>query len=77
MYTLKRTNDDININLFQFSNTITKDDLINFQKDFDLILFPNKRHGYGDMSNYMMRRKWDYFVKYLKGVEPPKEFSFD
>jgi len=46
-------------------------------KDFDLILFPNKRHGYGDMSNYMMRRKWDYFVKHLKGLEPPKGFSFN
>jgi hypothetical protein len=21
----------------------------------------------------MMRRRWDYFVKWLKGVEPPKE----
>ena len=37
----------------------------------------SSRHGYGDLSNYMMRRKWDYFVKHLKGVEPPKEFSFD
>ena len=45
--------------------------------EFDLILFPNKRHGYGDMSNYMMRRKWDYFVKHLKGLEPPKGFSFN
>ena len=42
MYNLKRTNDDININLFQFSNTITKDDLINFQKDFDLIFSEKK-----------------------------------
>ena len=53
------------------------DELIKANKDFDLILFPNKRHGYGDMSNYMMRRKWDYFVKHLKGLEPPKGFSFN
>ena len=60
------------------SNTmLVVDELIKANKDFDLILFPNKRHGYGDLSNYMMRRKWDYFVKHLKGVEPPKEFSFD
>ena len=60
------------------SNTmLVVDELIKANKDFDLILFPNKRHGYGDLNNYMMRRKWDYFVKHLKGVEPPKEFSFD
>jgi dipeptidyl aminopeptidase/acylaminoacyl peptidase len=60
------------------SNTmLVVDELIKANKDFDLILFPNKRHGYGDLSNYMMRRKWDYFVKHLKGLEPPKEFSFD
>jgi len=25
----------------------------------------------------MMRRKWDYFVKNLKGLDPPSNFSFD
>lgn len=60
------------------SNTmLVVDELIKANKDFDLILFPNKRHGYGDMSKYMMRRKWDYFVKHLKGLEPPKGFSFN
>lgn len=24
---------------------------------------------------YMMRRRWDYFVRYLKGAEPPKEYE--
>ena len=24
-------------------------------------------------SNYMMRRRWDFFVKWLMGTEPPKE----
>ena len=43
-------------------------------KDFDLIIFPNARHGYGAESTYMMRRRWDYFVRYLQGAEPPKEF---
>jgi hypothetical protein len=27
------------------------------------------------MSNYMMRRRWDYFVKYLLNAEPPKEYE--
>ena len=60
------------------SNTmVVVDALIKANKDFDLILFPNKRHGYGDMSNYMTRRKWDYFVKHLKGLDPPKSFTFE
>ncbi|MDQ6843291.1 MAG: S9 family peptidase [Bacteroidota bacterium] len=43
-------------------------------KDYDLIIFPNSRHGYGAYSSYMMRRRWDYFVKNLSGMEPPKEY---
>ncbi len=45
-------------------------------KDYDLVVFPNARHGYGAYSQYMMRRRWDYFVKNLLGAEPPKEFEF-
>lgn len=52
-------------------------ELIAANKDFDLILFPNRGHGYGADSYYMMRRKWDYFVRYLLGIEPPKEFNFN
>lgn len=44
-------------------------------KDFDLIIFPNARHGYGEDSYYMMRRRWDYFVKNLLGATPPEEFK--
>ena len=44
-------------------------------KDYDLIVFPNARHGYGADSNYMMRRRWDYFVRHLMGAEPPKEYK--
>ena len=59
------------------SNTLlVVEALIKANKDFDMILFPNKRHGYGDMTDYMTRRRWDYFVKHLKHIEPPKEFSF-
>jgi dipeptidyl aminopeptidase/acylaminoacyl peptidase len=44
-------------------------------KDYDLIIFPNARHGYGEFSTYMTRRRWDYFVKNLLGVNPPKEYE--
>ncbi|HXF42149.1 MAG TPA: prolyl oligopeptidase family serine peptidase, partial [Pyrinomonadaceae bacterium] len=49
--------------------------LIKANKDFDLLIFPNARHGYGEDSYYMMRRRWDYFVKNLMGAEPPKEYK--
>ena len=51
------------------------DALIKANKDFYLLLIPNAGHGYGSASNYMMRRRWDYFVRHLLGVEPPKEYS--
>ncbi len=51
------------------------DALIKANKDFDLIIIPNARHGYGQASFYMMRRRWDYFVKNLLGAEPPKEYE--
>jgi len=51
------------------------DALIKANKDFDLLLIPNARHGYGPASLYMMRRRWDYFVKNLLGAEPPKEYE--
>jgi dipeptidyl aminopeptidase/acylaminoacyl peptidase len=44
-------------------------------KDYDLVVFPNSAHGYGQYSPYMMRRRWDYFVKNLLGGEPPKEYE--
>ena len=51
------------------------DALIKANKDFDLLMLPNAGHGYGDASNYMARRRWDYFVKHLLGVDPPKEYE--
>ena len=44
-------------------------------KDYDLIVFPNSAHGYGSFSYYMMRRRWDYFVKNLLNAEAPKEYT--
>jgi hypothetical protein len=38
-------------------------------------MLPNQAHGYGSESNYMTRRRWDYFVRYLLGAEPPREYK--
>ena len=49
--------------------------LIEANKDFDLLIIPNAHHGYGAASQYMMRRRWDYFVRYLAGGVPPVEYE--
>jgi dipeptidyl aminopeptidase/acylaminoacyl peptidase len=51
------------------------DALIRANKDFDLILLPNRAHGYGPYNAYMTRRRWDYFVQYLRGDIPPHEYQ--
>ncbi|HEY2857811.1 MAG TPA: prolyl oligopeptidase family serine peptidase, partial [Terracidiphilus sp.] len=51
------------------------DALIKANKDFDLLMIPNVPHGYGPASNYMTRRRWDYFVRYLGGDVPPVEYK--
>ena len=51
------------------------DALIKANKDFDLLMIPNVPHGYGPTSQYMMRRRWDYFVRYLAGDIPPTEYQ--
>ena len=51
------------------------DALIKANKDFDLVMIPNAHHGYGDASQYMMRRRWDYFVKNLAGGTPPASYQ--
>ena len=34
----------------------------------------NRGHGFGS-EPYMVRRRWDYFVRHLLGAEPPKEYQ--
>ena len=62
-------------NVPPFNTMLVADALIKAGKDFDLLILPHARHGYGTDSNYMMRRRWDYFVRNLLGAEPPKEYQ--
>ena len=50
--------------------------LVEANKDFDLLVFPNGGHGFGSARTYWMRKRWDYFVRHLLGAEPPKEYEF-
>ena len=60
-------------NVPPYNTLLVVDALIKANKDFDLIMFPNRGHGLGEP--YMIRRRWDYFVRHLMGAEPPKEFE--
>ena len=62
-------------NVPPYNTYLVVDALIKANKDFDLVIFPYARHGYGGDSFYMMRRRWDYFVQHLLGAEPPKEYK--
>jgi dipeptidyl aminopeptidase/acylaminoacyl peptidase len=62
-------------NVPPYNTLLVVDALIKANKDFDLLIIPNARHGYGVDSDYMMRRRWDYFVKWLLDTEPPKEYD--
>ena len=45
------------------------DALIKADKDFDLLIVPGRGHGVGE-TPYASRRRMDFFVRHLLGVEP-------
>ncbi|WP_266171988.1 S9 family peptidase [Dyella subtropica] len=61
-------------NVPPYQTLLVVDALIKANKDFDLLLIPNARHGYATASYYMTRKRWDYFVRYLMEATPPKEY---
>jgi dipeptidyl-peptidase-4 len=61
-------------NVPPYNTLLVVDALIKANKDFDLIMLPNRKHGFGN-EPYMVRRRWDYFVRYLLGAEPPKGYE--
>ena len=61
-------------NVPPYHTLLVVNELIKANKDFDLILLPNRPHGFGN-EPYMVRRRWDYFVRHLLGAEPPREYE--
>jgi dipeptidyl aminopeptidase/acylaminoacyl peptidase len=62
-------------NVPPYNTLIVVEALINANKDFDMLMLPNRNHGFA-REPYMMRKRWDYFVEHLMGATPPKEFVF-
>jgi dipeptidyl aminopeptidase/acylaminoacyl peptidase len=61
-------------NVPAINTLLVVDALIKANKDFDLIMFPNRGHGFGS-EPYMVRRRWDYFVSHLMAAVPPKGYE--
>jgi dipeptidyl-peptidase-4 len=64
----------MDVNVPPYNTLLVVDELIKANKDFDLLMLPNRGHGFGN-EPYMVRRRWDYFVRYLLGAEPPKDYQ--
>ena len=62
-------------NVPPYNTLLVVEALTKANKDYDLIVFPNAPHGYGIYNPYMMRRRWDYFVRNLAGMEPPAGYE--
>ena len=61
-------------NVPPYNSYLVADALIKANKDFDFLLLPNARHGFGMDSDYIMRRRWDYFLAHLMQATTPKEY---
>lgn len=62
-------------NVPYYNTLLVVNALIDANKDFDLLMLPNRGHGFS-REPYMLRRRWDYFVEHLLGAEPPQEYTF-
>ena len=65
---------DIDDNVHVVETMRFADALIKANKDFDMLIVPNMYHGEGG-NLYLVRRRWDYFVRNLLGVTPPSNFE--
>ncbi len=48
------------------------DALVAANKPYDLLALPNRAHGAAG-EGYVIQRTWDYFVRHLNGMEPPRD----
>jgi len=64
---------DMDENVHVSSTLVVVDALIKANKDFDLLIMPNRFHACGN-DPYFVRRRWDYFVEHLLGAEPVRGY---
>lgn len=62
-------------NVPPYNTQLVADALMKAGKDFDMLMLPHARHGFGADGPYIMRRRWDYFIQHLQGNIPPREYE--
>lgn len=73
MLTTGTADDNVNpANTIRMANA-----LIKAGKKFDYMILPDKPHGYGNDEPYVVRRRWDYFARYLLGDYNPDKINYD
>jgi dipeptidyl aminopeptidase/acylaminoacyl peptidase len=63
---------DLDTNVHPAMTLRVVDALIKAGKDFDMLIVPDAPHG---LPAYTIRKRWDYFVRWLLGVEPPRDYQ--
>jgi dipeptidyl-peptidase 4 len=63
----------LDVNVHPNGVQLLVNELISHNKDFDLIVLPNRGHGISN-EPYFVRKTWDHFVRYLTDLDPPREF---
>jgi dipeptidyl aminopeptidase/acylaminoacyl peptidase len=61
---------ELDENVFPATSLRLVDALIEADKDFEMVYYPNRAHG--NRSAHSVRRIWDFFVEHLTGVRPPE-----
>lgn len=62
---------DDNVNISNTMGVVRA--LVEHNKDFEMLIVPNELHSVA-YTRYLIRRRWDHFVKYLLEETPPAEF---
>lgn len=67
---------DIDPNVNPVETMRLVDTLMTASKPFDMLFVSNMDHGdSGPHKLYVTLRRWNYFVRYLRGVKPPSNFK--
>jgi len=66
---------DMDQNVNPTSSMRLADELIKANKDFELLILPNKDHSSAYYDKYLIRKRWDFFVRHLMKANPPKNFN--
>jgi pimeloyl-ACP methyl ester carboxylesterase len=66
---------DLDNNVNPASTLRMAGELIKHNRDFDMLIIPNKNHGGVFEVPYFLRKRWDYFVENLLSIDPPKNYE--